>query len=194
AGDLGRTPFGIDVNQEFLRHARAVAHATRADGAALPFASDSFEFVLLRLVLRHAPEREGIVAAIDVDEGTTVFDPEPPSWPALKKALVASAIRRGGDPFVGGRLRRLLLERGLSDSIDVALPVTTDDLAAGAFVQTLLAPAARVVDPDLMPASAVAAAWSELSEWASVGTGFGYALGFMAAARKPNGWRARAVA
>jgi len=207
AGDLGRTPFGIDVNQEFLRHARAVAHATRADGAALPFASDSFDFVLLRLVLRHAPERErilaeaarvvregGIVAAIDVDEGTTVFDPEPPSWPALKKALAASAIRRGGDPFVGGRLRRLLLERGLSDSIDVALPVTTDDLAAGAFVQTLLAPAARVVDPDLMPASAVAAAWSELSEWASVGTGFGYALGFMAAARKPNGWRARAVA
>ena len=112
----------------------------------------------------------GIVAAIDVDESTTVFDPEPSSWPALKKALAASAIRRGGDPFVGGRMRRLLLERGLSEPMDVALPVTTDDLAAGAFVQTLLAPAARVVDPDLMPASRCGG-WPALSEMGVGGDG-----------------------
>jgi SAM-dependent methyltransferase len=207
AGDLGRVPVGLDVNQDFLRRAHAVAQVVRADGAALPFADASFDFVLLRLVLRHAPARVailaeaarvvrlgGIVAAIDVDESATRFDPEPSSWPVLKEALAASAIRRGGDPFVGSRLQRLLLERGLSDPMTVALPVTTDDLPAGAFVQTMLAPAARAVDPDLMSASAVAAAWGELSEWASAGTGFGYALGIMAAARKPNEWRARAVA
>jgi len=207
AGDLGRAPVGIDINQGFLGRARAVAHAVRGDGAALPFADASFDFVLLRLVLRHAPARVailaeaarvarmgGIVAAIDVDEAVTAFDPQPSSWPGLKDALAASAIRRGGDPFVGRRLRRLLVERGLSDPVTVALPVTTDDLAPGAFVQTMLAPAARVIDPDLMSPSAVAAAWGELAEWASAATGFGYALGIMAAARKPNGWRARAVA
>jgi ubiquinone/menaquinone biosynthesis C-methylase UbiE len=207
AGDLGRTPVGVDVNQDFLRRARAVAHAARADGAALPFADATFDFVLLRLVLRHAPEREqilaeaarvarvgGTVAAVDVDEAATAFDPEPASWRQLRSALAASAIRRGGDPFVGRRLRRMLLECGLSEATAVALPVTTDDLPANAFVETMLAPAARVVDPDILSAPEVAGAWAELSEWASAGVGFGYALGFMAAARKPNGWRARSFA
>ena len=36
-GDLGRTPFGIDVARDFLLRARAVGHVARADGAALPF-------------------------------------------------------------------------------------------------------------------------------------------------------------
>jgi SAM-dependent methyltransferase len=207
ATDLGRPPFGIDVEQDFLRRARAAGHVARADGAALPFPDGTFDFVLFRLVLRHAPARErmlaeaarvvregGTVAAVDVDESGIAFDPEPPSWPALKAALAASAIRRGGDPYVGRRLRRLLLDHGLADPLTVLLPVTTDDLAPAAFVPTFLAPAARVVDPDLLAASQVAAAWRELSEWATVGTGFGYALGIMAAARKPHGWRARTLA
>jgi SAM-dependent methyltransferase len=207
AADLGRVPSGVDLDQGFLRRARATAHVARADGAALPFADGSFDFVLLRLVLRHAPRRErllaeaarvaregGTIAAIDVDESATAFDPEPPAWPALKDALAASAVRRGGDPFVGRRLRRLLLERGLSEPVTVPLPVTTDDLPPAAFVTTMLAPAARAVDPDLLPAAALEAAWRALSEWASAGTGFGYAVGIMAAARKPHGWRARALA
>jgi hypothetical protein len=136
----------------------------------------------------------GTVAAIDVDESATAFDPEPPAWPALKSALAASARRRGGDPFVGRRLPRLLLERGLSDPLTVLLPVTTDDLPPAAFVSTMLAPAARAVDPDLLPAPAVETAWRQLAEWASAGTGFGYAVGIMAAARKPHGWRARSLA
>jgi SAM-dependent methyltransferase len=205
--ELGRVPFGIDVARDFLLRARAVGHLARADGAALPFADGTFDFVLLRLVLRHAPARErllaeaarvvregGTVAAVDVDEGATAFDPEPPSWPALKAALAASAIRHGGDPTIGRRLRRLLLENDLSDPLTILLPVTTDDLSPAAFVPTMLAPAARVVDPDLLAASRVEAAWRELFEWATAGAGFGYALGIMSAARKPHGWRARALA
>jgi SAM-dependent methyltransferase len=206
AGELGRAPVGVDLNQDFLRRARAVAYAARADGAALPFADGSFDFVLLRLVLRHTPQRErllaeaarvvrigGTVAAIDVDEAATAFDPEPPSWPALKNALAVSASRRGGDPFVGRRLRRMLLDCGLADPVTVPLPVTTDDLPPGAFVQTMLAPAARVVDPDVLPAAEVESAWRDLADWASR-PGFGYAVGVMAGARKPHGWTARAGA
>ena len=190
AGDLGRVPVGIDIAPDFLLRARAVAHVARADGAALPFGDGTFDFVLLRLVLRHAPARErllaeaarvvregGTVAAIDVDEGATTFDPEPPSWPALKAALAASALRRGGDPTIGRRLRRLLLENGLSDPLTILLPVTTDDLSPGDFVPTMLAPAARTVDPDPLPAAQVEGAWQELAEWATAGAGFGYALG-----------------
>jgi SAM-dependent methyltransferase len=207
APELQRMPFGIDLDQGFLRRARATGRLARADGAALPFADAVFDFVLLRLVLRHAPARTGLlveaarvtrvggtVAVIDVDEGATTFDPEPPSWPVLKRALAESAARRGGDPFIGRRLRRLLLLAGLSDPIAVMLPVTTQDLGPPAFVETMLAPAARTVDPDLLPTAAKEAAWRELREWAAADEGFGYALGMMVAARKSDGWRAGALA
>jgi SAM-dependent methyltransferase len=201
---LGRVAFGIDVDAGLIRRAAAFGAAARADGAALPFADETFDFVLCRLVLRHAPRRErllaeaarvarrgGVVCAVDVDEAATGFDPEPPSWPALKRALALSAERRGGDPFVGRRLRRLLGERGLTQPLSVPLPVTTDDLAPAAFVETMLAPSARPIDPDLLDAAAAGAAWNDLREWASRGVGFGYALGFMVAARKPDDWTAR---
>ncbi len=93
---------------------------------------------------------------------------------------------------MGRRLRRLLLEAGLVGPHTVALPVTTDDVAPGAFIETFLAPKARVIDPDLLDGASVQSAWAELSEWASRGTGFGYALGLMAGARKPDDWASRA--
>jgi SAM-dependent methyltransferase len=202
--DLDRAPFGVDLNQDLLRNARQAGQVARADGARLPFAEGTFDFVLFRLVLRHAPAREqllaeaarvvrtgGVVCAVDVDEAALAFDPEPPSWPALKAALGASATRRGGDPFVGRRLRRLMLEAGLVDPGTAALPVTTDDVAPAGFIETFLAPKARAIDPDLLDGPSVQRAWDELSEWASRGSGFGYALGLMASARKPNGWASR---
>lgn len=201
--DLGRAPFGVDLDQELLRHVRA-GHLARADGARLPFQDGVFDFVLVRLVLRHAPARGelideaarvlrtgGILCAVDVDEAATAFDPEPPSWPALKQALAASALRRGGDPFVGRRLPRMLAAAGLVGVTTVGLPVSTGDLPPRAFIETMLAPAARSVDPDLLDPGAVRRGWDELGEWAAAG-GFGYALGWMAGARKPDDWATRA--
>jgi ubiquinone/menaquinone biosynthesis C-methylase UbiE len=203
-GTIGRAPFGADIDGAFVSRAAAHGRLLRADGAALPFADESFDFVLFRLVLRHAPAREallaeaarvavvgGVVCAVDVDEGATTIDPAPPSWAALKAALVAAAERRGGDPFVGRRLPRLLSAVGLSDVATSMLPVSTDDLPPAAFVETMLAPAARAVDPDLLAPEAVAAAWAALREWAAGGPGFGYALGIVTAGRKPFGWRKR---
>lgn len=205
--DLGRAPFGVDLNQDLLRHARPAGIVARADGAALPFADGAFDMVLFRLVLRHAPARVallreaarvtrpgGVVCAVDVDEAAFTFDPEPPSWPALKQALATAAVRRGGDPFVGRRLRRMLLEAGLTNPVTAALPVTSEDLAPPAFVETLLAPAARVVDADLLNEEAVERGWAELREWASREDGFGYVLGWMVGARKPDDWATRSRA
>jgi ubiquinone/menaquinone biosynthesis C-methylase UbiE len=202
--DLGRAPFGADLNQGLLRNAPA-GQVVRADGARLPFQDGVFDFVLIRLVLRHTPAREqliqeaarvlragGILCAVDVDEAATAFDPEPRSWPALKAALSASAVRRGGDPIVGRRLHRMLAAAGLVDVTTVGLPVSSDDLPPQAFVETMLAPAARQVDADLLDGAAVQQGWDDLRAWATDGGGFGYALGWMAGARKPDGWDTRA--
>jgi SAM-dependent methyltransferase len=198
--ELDRAPVGVDLNADLLRRARAGLVA-RADGAHLPFQDGVFDFVLVRLVLRHAPARErilaeaarvlrtgGIVCAVDVDEAATAFDPEPTAWPALKAALAQTAVRQGGDPLVGRRLRRLLGQAGLTELRTIALPVSTDDIPAPAFVETMLAPAARPIDPDLLDGAAAQRAWDALREWASRPDGFGYALGWMARARKPDGW------
>lgn len=200
---LGHVPFGADVDQSLLRSAPN-GQVVRADGARLPFQAGVFDFVLIRLVLRHAPAREqlieeaarvlrpgGILCAVDVDEGATAFDPEPPSWPALKAALAATAVRHGGDPIIGRKLHRLLAAAGLVDVKTVGLPVSSDDLPPQAFVETMLAPAVRPVDPDLLEGAAVRRGWNDLRAWAAGGLGFGYALGWMAGARKPDGWDTR---
>lgn len=200
--DLGRVPFGIDLSQELAVRARAAGHSVRADGAALPFASGTFDFVLLRLVLRHVPapalllrqaarvaRAGGKVCVVDVDESATAFDPEPASWPALKNALAVTAIRRGGDPYLGRRARSLLLEAGLVEPHTAVLPVTTEDLSRAAFVDVMLAPSARAIDPDLLSPADAARAWEDLRRGSPDG-GFGYALGFMVAASKPDGWGA----
>jgi SAM-dependent methyltransferase len=204
---LRRAPFGADIDRGFVARAAGRGHVLRADGAALPYQDGTFDFVLFRLVLRHTPHRAalldeaarvvragGVVCAIDVDEGATAFDPEPRSWPRLKAALVAAAERRGGDPFVGRRLPRLIADAGLGAVSSTILPVTTDDLPPAAFVETMLAPAARTIDPDLLAADAVDEGWAALREWAAASRGFGYALGIMTAGRKPDGWRKRARA
>ena len=128
----------------------------------------------------------GILCAVDVDEAATAFDPEPPSWPALAAALAATAVRRGGDPFVGRKLHRLLSAAGLVGVTTVGLPVSSDDLPAQTFVETS---ARRGPTP---ASSTVSRGWDDLRAWATDGGGFGYALGWMAAARKPDGWNSRA--
>jgi SAM-dependent methyltransferase len=192
-----RLAVGVDLQQGYLLRARESAQVVRANAAEIPFADESFDFVFLRLVLRHTPARSkilqeatrivrrgGIVCAVDVDEEATAFDPEPPRWARLKAALAATARRAGGDPIVGRRLPRLMRAAGLVDPRVAMLPVTTFDLAAPAFVEVMLAPAARPVDPEFMPADEVALAWAELRAWAAPAEGLGFALGIMVAARR----------
>ena len=200
----GASPFGADLNQDLLRNAPA-GQVVRADGARLPFQTGAFDFVLIRLVLRHTPAREqlveeaarvlragGILCAVDVDEGATAFNPEPPSWPALKGALAASALRRGGDPMVGPQACTGCCPRPVWSTSGPSASRSARTISPPpAFVETMLAPAARPIDPDLLEGAAVRQAWDDLRAWATDCRGFGYALGWMAGARKPDGWDTR---
>jgi SAM-dependent methyltransferase len=192
-----RTLVGVDVAEASVRRAGVLAQVARADGEALPFADGSFDVVLFRLVLRHAPSPArllaearrvlvpgGRVIAIDADDGSLLLDPLPRGFAELFTALERSARRRGGEPFMGRRLRRALLEAGFVDARADLLPVSTADVGTHGFVDVFLAPAARPVDEATMPAEAAAAAWAEVRAWAGRADAFACATGFFASGRK----------
>lgn len=193
-----RALVAVDLSLEHLMRARGVAAVARADGGALPVADASVDVVLFRFVLRHVPSPPqllaearrvlvpgGAIIAIDADDGTIIFDPEPPRWPSLRAALDASARRRGGDPFIGRRLRRHLGEAGFVAPRAELLTVTTEQVAPPAFVEVFLAPAARPVDPDLLAADDAQAAWADVRAWAGRADAFACATGWLAGARNP---------
>jgi len=188
---------GVDLADASVRRAGVLAQVARADGAALPFADGSFDVVLFRFVLRHAPDAARLVAegrrvlatggriiAVDADDGSLLLDPPPRGFVELSDALERSARRRGGDPFVGRKLRRLLLDAGLGDARADVLAVSTADVGAPAFVDVFLAPNARPIDPELMPADAAQAAWAEVRAWTGRPDAFACATGFFASGQK----------
>jgi SAM-dependent methyltransferase len=196
-----RSLVGIDLADASVRRAGVLAAVARADGAALPFAAGSFDVVLFRFVLRHAPAPARLIAearrvlapggrviAVDADDGSLLFDPAPRGWTNLATALEGSARRRGGDPFVGRRLRRLLLDDGLEDARADVLAVSTADVGPAAFVDVFLAPSARPLDADLLDTGAGLRSedpWAEVRAWTGRPDAFACATGFFASARTP---------
>lgn len=191
-----RALVAVDLSAEHLQRAKSLAAVARADGAALPLADASVDVVLLRFVLRHVPSPAallaearrvlvpgGTIVTVDADDGALFFDPEPARWAVLRAALTQSARRRGADPFIGRKLRRFLTEAGFVAPRAEVLPVTTEQVAAPAFVDIFLAPAARPLDADLLPDAAEA--WAELRRWAGRDDAFACAAGWFASARNP---------
>jgi len=191
-----RLAVGVDRSVAHLARAAAVAPVVRADGGHLPFASATFDAVMMRFVLRHAPSPRALLAeaarvlrpggrlvVVDADDDSLLLDPAPPSWPSLLAALQQTARLHGGDPTIGRTLKRLLGEVGLDDLRARVVPVSTEDLAASAFVEVFLAPAARPIDPTVMSEEAVRAAWHDVATWARRPDAFAVALGFFAGGR-----------
>jgi SAM-dependent methyltransferase len=197
-----RPALALGVERD-VNHARTAAasgaRVVRGDALQLPLADASVDAVTMRLVLRHLPSPPraltellrvvrpgGHVAVLDADDGGLLLHEAPASFPPLWDALTLTARRRGANPQVGRALLPLLTAAGLTHVSLTPLPVTTVDLAAPAFVELLLAPDARPVDEDLLPATVVARSWADLRAWARGPNAFGLALGMVAVGVKPR--------
>lgn len=193
-----RLALGVERDVDHARVAAAQGPVVRADAAALPLTDGAVDAVTMRLVLRHLPAPTaalaemvrvvrpgGVVCVLDADDGALTLHEPPATFAPLWDALTATARRRGANPHVGRALWALLNQAGLRDVRVTPLPVTTQDLAAPAFVELLLAPQARPVDADLMAPADVAAAWAALRAWAAAPGAFGMAMGMVATGTRP---------
>ena len=115
-----------------------------------------------------------------------MFDPPPEQWDRLSHALEQSVRRRGANPMMGRTLHRLLHQAGLSNVSTSAQVLTSSQVPAGAFIELFLAPGARPVDPDLLPAPEAQAAWAALRAWAKRPEAFCCGLGIFAGGRRPE--------
>jgi SAM-dependent methyltransferase len=137
-GPTGRV-IGLDLDAAKLALARDEAAARglgnldfRQANVLDPWPAGA-DFALIRFVLTHLPAPEavlarafaalepgGILAAEDIDYRGQFCDPPSPAFDRYGELYVAAAQRRGGDPFIGARLGRLLEAAGFAD-VEVTL-------------------------------------------------------------------------
>ena len=168
-GPTGRV-VGLDLDEEKLALARAEAADRgysnidfRCAGVLEPWPVDGADLVWMRFLLTHlsAPETAlayaraalapgGRIAAQDIDYRGRFCDPPSTAHDRYVELYVAASRHRGGDPWIGARLPRLLEEAGFGDvDATIAQPFgKSDDIKAIALL-TLSGIAATLVETGL---------------------------------------------
>jgi ubiquinone/menaquinone biosynthesis C-methylase UbiE len=190
---------GLDIDRESLRALPPRIYGVAGSAHELPFGGDTFDFALVRFVLRHIRRPEKVVAEVmrvlkpgggicvlEPDEGTLTLEPVPPRWPRLFAALTRTARLRGGDPTVGRRVREFLLRSGAKDVRSDLVPITSDQSSASTFVRTFLAPSARPVDRSILTPTEADEAWSEVLQWSKSPEALAYAVLVFSSGKKPG--------
>ena len=182
----GLTVVGLDRDLTMLEKARTVMPIVGGMAERLPFPSNSFDAVFVRLVVRHVAQPEeafaemyrvlrpdGRAIVIDSDDGALVLHPRPD---AFLRALVARETtfqRRGADPFIGRRLRSLFVAAGFVDLALRTLVVDSVTVGRRPFARIVLSPVVDGIDRDLLDPEAIAAADAAIQGWAEDSAAFG---------------------
>jgi ubiquinone/menaquinone biosynthesis C-methylase UbiE len=130
-GPSGRV-VGLDMNEQFLQHARARASANvefrAGDAYGSNLAGGSFDLVHMRFVASTTRDPEGllreairlarpggVVALQEPDVATLNCYPPHPAWDRLRSAIFAVFANAGTDIYLARRLYALARDAGLED-------------------------------------------------------------------------------
>lgn len=189
---------GVDVDGALLEPARART-AVRgsgieyvlASGVAIPLPDDAVDFAYARFLFQHldrpmdvlAELRRvvrpgGTVMVMDTDDGGLLIHPEPDGWSELLDAAARSQASRGGDRFVGRRLKGMLVDAGFGSVRASARILTTDHVPPAAFVHITTAFKAEGLDTGHIDPERARRILAALRELADDSAFFGHALGY----------------
>jgi SAM-dependent methyltransferase len=124
---------GVDLSPERIHDAEARlrgvpnARVQIGDAQALPFESDSFDFVFCRFLMEYLPDKQralqemvrvcregGKILLQDLDGQLLWHSPEDPELQQTIERVVSRLATTGFDPFVGRKLFNLCFEAGLA--------------------------------------------------------------------------------
>jgi len=125
---------GVDLSAERIHDAELRlrgmpnARVQVGDAQALPFESDSFDFVFCRFLMEYLPDKQQAVREMvricraggklllqDLDGQLLWHSPEDPGLQQTIERVVSRLATTGFDPFVGRKLFNLSYEAGLAD-------------------------------------------------------------------------------
>lgn len=118
----------------------------RGDAREIPLQNDAVDMSYARFLLQHVPEPVaalrgmarvtrpgGVVAALEVDEGSILLHPLPPGERQRAEQHAAGLRQRGLDRFLGRRLKHLLNQAGLEKTGLLAITITSEQVGMEAF-------------------------------------------------------------
>ncbi len=194
---------GIEKEDAMVRVARSLPHLGNLDFVLADALSaqprPEFDFVFCRLVVNNTPEPKtliakmvgyarpgGLICVSDIDDGTVVMHPSPPTVEHVNTLFLDFFRRQGGDRHVGRRLREMLTHAGALDVKTHVVAVDTQTWGRDVFLGRISTRTRRLVKAGMISEGDAALAEAEAARWIEDDSSYGCLTKFVVVGRSPH--------
>lgn len=182
----GLTIYGIDVDELCLKKAREHITAIKGNARQLPLRAESLDFAYARLALRHIASPQDVIASVhvalkpgarfvieEVDDASHVVFPEPALFGTVLQARHDAMQRSGGDPYIGRKIPKLLVEAGFTGITAIPLAVCSTQIGRDRFADVVMSAFAASTASELVTQDELSQLRASIERWKSDETAFG---------------------